>query len=119
MEENPRCILMSQPPSSLVGAVVERAASSRPSKPLSTVPSLTGFPSVQHRSRSAFARARDLKRSGNQQFGQVRHNEPPTVQTSGSFAFDVSVGVGVAGVEASEGKRNIEEVESRGEFKCA
>lgn len=58
---------MASQTTSLIGSVVERevdpfkapASSSRS-------PSSTGFPSVQHRSKSAFARAREAKRNNEQ-----------------------------------------------------
>ena len=47
---------------SLIGSVVERQVNSKPTIS-SKSPSSTGFPSVQHRSKSAFARAREAKRN--------------------------------------------------------
>lgn len=114
--ENPRCILMSQLPPSLVGAVFERAANSRPSKPSLAAPSSTGFPSVHHRSKSAFARARDLKRNGNQQSGDLRPTEPPIVKRSGSFASDESEIVGVVRNEQKSGRQSRGETQSKGAF---
>jgi RNA polymerase II-associated protein 1 len=45
--------------SSIVGSVVERKPTSSFSTPKATVTGKTGFPTVQHRSKSAFARNRD------------------------------------------------------------
>ncbi|KLO09399.1 hypothetical protein SCHPADRAFT_893154 [Schizopora paradoxa] len=53
---------MSQPSPSLVGAVVERNAGSSSSRAFVGSATPTGFPSVQHRSKSAFARSRDTNR---------------------------------------------------------
>lgn len=53
---------MSQPSPSLVGAVVERNAASSTSRAFVGSAPSTGFPSVQHRSKSAFARNRDSNR---------------------------------------------------------
>jgi hypothetical protein len=50
--------------SAIVGSVVERKPTSSFSTPKATVTGKTGFPTVQHRSKSAFARNRDdLRRS--------------------------------------------------------
>ena len=50
--------------SALVGSVVERKPTSSFSTPKAAVTGKTGFPTVQHRSKSAFARNRDdLRRS--------------------------------------------------------
>lgn len=66
---------MSQYNRSLVGSVVERktGASSSPSAAkFSAIPSKTGFPAVQHRSKSAFAKGRDeLRKSGPSRSGHV------------------------------------------------
>lgn len=47
---------------SLIGSVFERKASTAPSPRFTNAPS-SGFPAVQHRSKSAFARAREDERS--------------------------------------------------------
>ncbi len=50
---------MSRPSSSLIGSVVERKpSSSAPTAPRLNGPRQTGFPAAQHRSKSAFSRAR-------------------------------------------------------------
>ncbi|KAI0629796.1 hypothetical protein C8Q77DRAFT_1138609 [Trametes polyzona] len=63
--------------SSLVGSILERKPAAKPSAP-SQVSTKTGFPAVQHRSQSAFARAR---RDG-QKAGGGRLREVPVVQSS-------------------------------------
>ena len=47
----------------IVGAIVERKTTSSISRPSTSTSSRTGFPVVQHRSKSAFARNREEKRS--------------------------------------------------------
>ena len=59
--------------SSLVGSILERKPVSKPSSP-SQAATRNGFPAVQHRSQSAFARARGG--------AQKRVREVPTVQSS-------------------------------------
>lgn len=51
---------------SLVGSILERKPQSKPSAPTfrADVLGKTGFPSVQHRSKSAFARAREEQKKG-------------------------------------------------------
>ncbi|OCB91062.1 hypothetical protein A7U60_g1699 [Sanghuangporus baumii] len=68
------------PPPSLVGSVVERSQSSSSSSRTVSSPSPSGFPVVQHRSKSAFARAREAKRDG-----AKRVREVPLVRASGSL----------------------------------
>ena len=75
---------MPLPPPPLVGSVVERPPSSSSSR---TAPSLfpSGFPAVQHRSKSAFARAREAKRNGTRESESKRGREVPTVRSSGDL----------------------------------
>ena len=64
--------------SSLVGSIVERKVGSAPSPPAVRSSGKTGFPTVQHRSKSAFARSRDAQKKGS---GTTeRHKKPPVVQ---------------------------------------
>lgn len=88
---------MSQPPSSLVGSVVERSSNSKPPRPFVTNVASRGFPAVQHRSKSAFARARESRRriGHGESAGQV-----PVVKRSGRIAF--SIGQDVAEEEEEE-----------------
>ena len=77
---------MSHQPPSLVGSIVERTPTSNP--PLNPSPSFSpapsGFPTVQHRSKSAFARAREARRNGPEKSGSApKSNEVPTVRRSG------------------------------------
>ncbi|KAH7885003.1 hypothetical protein F5I97DRAFT_1881593 [Phlebopus sp. FC_14] len=62
---------------SLIGSVVERKTPSKPNAPSSRFSGApgTGFPAVQHRSKSAFARARE-EAKGN---GSARLNDVPSV----------------------------------------
>lgn len=110
---------MSQLPPSLVGAVVERAVHSRPSYPPATTPPSTGFPSVQHRSRSAFARARDLKRNGNQLSGEPRPTGPPVIKRSGVFTSDKKEEVSSAGSGRKSERGNRGQTGSIGAFGCS
>ncbi|KAL0960553.1 hypothetical protein HGRIS_005591 [Hohenbuehelia grisea] len=68
---------MSEGHSGLVGSVVERKPSSKPTAP-SFTPSATGFPAVQHRSKSLFARTRADPRA-NVTATQSRPREVPKV----------------------------------------
>ena len=62
--------------SSLIGSIVERRPGPSSSSRVPQPPTKTGFPPVQHRSKSAFARARDdQKRSS----GTERLPHPPRV----------------------------------------
>lgn len=47
---------------SIVGSVFERKPTSSASRPVSNIPTDSGFPTVQHRSKSAFTRNREEKR---------------------------------------------------------
>ncbi|KAH8104956.1 hypothetical protein DFH11DRAFT_1645705 [Phellopilus nigrolimitatus] len=78
-----------QPLPSLVGSVVERPSSARPSFNVASSAPSTGFPSVQHRSKSAFARAREAKRSvpGTRDAEESRIRDVPIVQRSGTLLF--------------------------------
>lgn len=72
---------MSQTNRQLVGSIVERKPStfSPSSQPTLSGSSQTGFPAVQHRSKSAFARGReDLKRNG--VAGANKSKQVPVVQ---------------------------------------
>ncbi|KAI0823962.1 hypothetical protein BC628DRAFT_1323797 [Trametes gibbosa] len=62
---------------SLIGSILERKTTAKPSSPSQTV-SKTGFPAVQHRSQSAFARS---LRDSQKPIGQ-RLREVPVVQSS-------------------------------------
>ncbi|OJT04362.1 RNA polymerase II-associated protein 1 [Trametes pubescens] len=64
--------------SSLIGSILERKPAAKPSSP-SQATTKTGFPAVQHRSQSAFARAR---RDGSKP-GTERLRDVPIVQSSG------------------------------------
>lgn len=68
-------IVMAQ--SSLIGSILERKPTAKPSNPFQAT-TKTGFPAVQHRSQSAFARAR---RDGSKP-GTERLREVPVVQSS-------------------------------------
>ncbi|EJC98399.1 uncharacterized protein FOMMEDRAFT_114159 [Fomitiporia mediterranea MF3/22] len=75
-----------QPLPTLVGSIVERSSSSKPSPKPVSAPSPLGFPPVQHRSKSAFARAREAGRNNGALESDTRRNrEVPIVQTSGSL----------------------------------
>jgi len=68
--------------SGIIGSVVERkpgVGNERPTKPASG-PTSTGFPSVQHRSKSAFARNREQNLRKN--LGLSKLNAPPIVSSS-------------------------------------
>ncbi|KAG5641607.1 hypothetical protein DXG03_004644 [Asterophora parasitica] len=66
---------MSQAPPSLVGSVFERKSASH-STPKTFTPSKAGFPAVQHRSKSAFARNREaLRKAGASRLRDV----PPVI----------------------------------------
>ncbi|OBZ71482.1 RNA polymerase II-associated protein 1 [Grifola frondosa] len=67
-----------QPQPSLVGSILERKATSPPSAPASKASGQAGFPAVQHRSKSAFARARDDSR----RVGSERTQQVPIVQST-------------------------------------
>ncbi|KAI0329043.1 hypothetical protein GY45DRAFT_1305696 [Cubamyces sp. BRFM 1775] len=74
--------------SSLVGSILERNPAAKPSAPSirSQATAKTGFPAVQHRSQSAFARARrDAQKTGGE-----RPREVPVVQSSSSLNLPVS-----------------------------
>ncbi|KAH9891893.1 hypothetical protein C8Q73DRAFT_763345 [Cubamyces lactineus] len=74
--------------SSLVGSILERKPAAKPSAPSihSQATTKTGFPAVQHRSQSAFARARrDAQKTGGE-----RPREVPVVQSSSSLNLPVS-----------------------------
>ncbi|THH09091.1 hypothetical protein EW145_g2246 [Phellinidium pouzarii] len=74
---------MAQPPLQLVGPVFERPAYSRPSFSVARTAPSSGFPSVQHRSKSAFARAREAKRNRSEDTQTQRRRDVPSVQKSG------------------------------------
>ena len=66
----------SNPDVPLIGSVFERKPGSSSSfRPRASDSTRTGFPSVKHRSQSAFARARNVEQSG----GQDRPQQPPRV----------------------------------------
>ncbi|KAH9850156.1 hypothetical protein C2E23DRAFT_836503 [Lenzites betulinus] len=65
--------------SSLIGSILERKTTAKPSAPTQTT-SKTGFPAVQHRSQSAFARS---LRDGQKPAAQ-RLREAPVVQSASS-----------------------------------
>ncbi|KAI0655427.1 hypothetical protein C8Q70DRAFT_923748 [Cubamyces menziesii] len=74
--------------SSLVGSILERKPAAKPSAPSvhSQATTKTGFPAAQHRSQSAFARARrDAQKTGGE-----RSREVPVVQSSSSLNLPVS-----------------------------
>lgn len=77
-------------PRSLVGDVLERNISSSSAKstprPPESVNNNTGFPSVQHRSKSAFAKAREAQQNQNGQGS--RSSQPPVVQSTTKRAHD-------------------------------
>lgn len=63
---------------SLVGSIVERKVGSTSSAPNVKTSGKTGFPAVQHRSKSAFSRSRDeQKKTGST---PSRQSKPPAVQ---------------------------------------
>ncbi|KAL4249373.1 RPAP1 family protein [Abortiporus biennis] len=68
---------------SLVGSIVERktSASSSSSVPKPASSNVTGFPAAQHRSLSAFARARTEQKTNRQE----RPQKAPTIQALGSI----------------------------------
>ncbi|KAL5519729.1 hypothetical protein ACEPAG_1389 [Sanghuangporus baumii] len=86
------------PPPSLVGSVVERSPSSSSSSKTVSSPPSSGFPVVQHRSKSAFARAREAKRDG-----AKRVREVPLVRTSGSLLSDPGDGGDLVAGDVSAG----------------
>ncbi|KAI5996033.1 hypothetical protein F5J12DRAFT_854794 [Pisolithus orientalis] len=71
---------MPQNERNMIGSVVERKIASQPSTtPRFTAKPGIGFPAVQHRSKSAFARAREEKKVNN---ADIRSNEVPVVVTT-------------------------------------
>ncbi|OSC98039.1 hypothetical protein PYCCODRAFT_1397807 [Trametes coccinea BRFM310] len=74
---------MSQP--SLVGSILERKPAGKPSTPPSQTTTKTGFPAVQHRSQSAFARARQNAQKATGQ----RLRDVPVVQPSSSLKNEI------------------------------
>lgn len=67
----------------LVGSVLERTPGSTPLPSKSLTPK-TGFPPVQHRTKSAFTRSRDLSRQAAS--NTKRPNQPPLVTSGDSNA---------------------------------
>ncbi|KAI0642917.1 hypothetical protein C8Q79DRAFT_1095487 [Trametes meyenii] len=78
--------------SSLVGSILERKPVAKPSAPARTA-TKTGFPAVQHRSQSAFARSRlDAQKPAGQRLREV-----PVVQPSSGFSHGSPVPEGKGG----------------------
>ncbi|KAI5118017.1 hypothetical protein M0805_003454 [Coniferiporia weirii] len=76
---------MSQLPQSLVGSVVERPGISRSPSKITPSASSTGFPTVHHRSKSAFARSRETRQNGKHDAEGSRRRNVPTIQRSGTL----------------------------------
>ncbi len=72
----------------IVGSIVERKPTSSV-RPVSTTSLDTGFPTVQHRSKSAFARNREEKRNAVARNNLARLNHAPIVIPSVSDLLDV------------------------------
>ena len=73
---------MQRPQHSLVGSIVERPSKSLSSPSPAHSISPSGFPSVQHRSKSAFARAREARRDGSEEPWPKRPREVPIVRST-------------------------------------
>lgn len=73
---------MSRSNPTIIGSIVERKASAPPTAPYITTSGKTGFPTVEHRSKSAFARNREAARKSPP--SQLR--KPPIVASSSSPA---------------------------------
>lgn len=69
---------MSRNNSAIIGSIIERKASARPIAPQVATSSKTGFPTVDHRSKSTFGRNREAARKA----GPSQLREPPVVATS-------------------------------------
>ena len=74
---------------SIVGSIVERKPTSSV-RPVSTTSLDTGFPTVQHRSKSAFTRNREEKRNAVTRNNLSRLNHVPIVIPSASDLLDPS-----------------------------
>ncbi|TFK40500.1 hypothetical protein BDQ12DRAFT_679536 [Crucibulum laeve] len=67
---------MSQNNSALIGSIIERKLTATARSPQPSSSGKTGFPTVQHRSKSAFSRNREESRKTS---GLLRPEEPPTL----------------------------------------
>ncbi|KAJ3525683.1 hypothetical protein NM688_g8368 [Phlebia brevispora] len=72
--------------SSLIGSIVERKPGSSSSPNVHPIANKTGFPPVQHRSKSAFARARDDQKKSS---GSERLQRPPAIASSARLKSEV------------------------------
>jgi len=72
--------------SSIVGSIVERKPTSGAAKPKSSISSNTGFPTVQHRSKSAFGRSREGGRKPGLLASGSRVRNPPVIAVSSNLA---------------------------------
>ncbi|KAI0058241.1 hypothetical protein BV25DRAFT_1919451 [Artomyces pyxidatus] len=79
---------MSQPNKPLIGAVFERKPSSSVPAPFNSSSKTTGFPAVQHRSTSAFARGREKAKAPAP--APDRNAPPPSVQPAADWRAQVS-----------------------------
>ncbi|TFY63819.1 hypothetical protein EVJ58_g3027 [Rhodofomes roseus] len=99
---------MSTSQSPLVGSILERKPHSNPSAPSfrPTLSGKTGFPSVQHRSKSAFARAREEQKNGE----PSRPQRAPVVQPAMKLEIPRPKVVGKPATgESGDWRRQIEE----------
>lgn len=69
---------------SLIGSIIERKAASH-SSPTVKTSGKTGFPTVQHRSQSAFSRARNEQQKGK---SSSRPIQPPPIKSAASHNID-------------------------------
>lgn len=91
---------MSHIPRPLIGSVFERNQLSTPAAPSSSKTTATGFPAVQHRSKSAFARNREKNIAGGK--ASARLKEPPLVSTASAFTTAPAHAQSPNGADASD-----------------
>ncbi|ETW81831.1 hypothetical protein HETIRDRAFT_434256 [Heterobasidion irregulare TC 32-1] len=91
---------MSHNPRPLIGSVFERNQLSTPAAPSSSKTTATGFPAVQHRSKSAFARNREKNIAGGKVSARLK--EPPLVSIASAFTTAPAHAQSPNGADASD-----------------